>query len=156
MTSEEPLPDRCGAECRNGGYCTQYPVEGSERCRMHGGSSPTGQDHPNFKHGAYSEHFTDDLSEREQEAFDDLVDDLGDEQTAMNVVRQLTAEALLKYKRSNDTRFLREVRQLMSEFNIADSTDHVEVGGDGLSVSINHHASEAILDDGEGSDDAGD
>lgn len=40
MPSDEPLDDRCGAECRSGsGYCTQYPVNGSDRCRMHGGTN---------------------------------------------------------------------------------------------------------------------
>jgi hypothetical protein len=39
MTSDEPLPDRCAAECRDGGYCENYPREGSNRCRMHGGKS---------------------------------------------------------------------------------------------------------------------
>lgn len=49
MPSEEPLPDRCGAKCRGereGQYCTQYPVNGSERCRMHGGHSPGGDGAP--------------------------------------------------------------------------------------------------------------
>jgi len=147
MTSDNPRPDRCAAETRDGGYCENYPVHGAERCRMHGGTQPTGADSPNFEHGAYSKHFRSDLTEREQEAFDDLVDELGDEQTAINVVQQLAAEATLKYKRSGDTRFLREVRQLMSEFNLADATDHVEVGGEGFTISINHHASEEILDE---------
>lgn len=39
MPSDEPQEDRCAAKCRNGGYCTQYPVNGSERCRMHGGTN---------------------------------------------------------------------------------------------------------------------
>jgi hypothetical protein len=38
MPSDEPLPDRCGATCKQGGYCTQYPVTDAERCRMHGGT----------------------------------------------------------------------------------------------------------------------
>lgn len=39
MPSDEPLDDRCGAKCKSGGFCTQYPVNGSNRCRMHGGTS---------------------------------------------------------------------------------------------------------------------
>lgn len=39
MPSDEPLEDRCAAKCRSGGYCENYPVEGSSRCRMHGGTS---------------------------------------------------------------------------------------------------------------------
>lgn len=60
MTSEEPLSDRCGAKCRDGGYCTQYPVDGSERCRMHGGTQPKGMDSPNAVHGLRSKYLTDD------------------------------------------------------------------------------------------------
>jgi hypothetical protein len=46
MTSEEPQDDKCAAQCRDGGYCTQYPVQGAERCRMHGGQSPGGDGAP--------------------------------------------------------------------------------------------------------------
>ena len=56
MTSETPLSDRCGAKCRDGGYCTQYPVGSNDRCRMHGGSSPRGEDSPQFKHGLFSDY----------------------------------------------------------------------------------------------------
>lgn len=30
--------DKCGAECRDGTPCENYPVQGAERCRMHGGT----------------------------------------------------------------------------------------------------------------------
>jgi len=39
MTSDEPRDGRCGAKCSSGGYCENYPVGGSDRCRMHGGTS---------------------------------------------------------------------------------------------------------------------
>lgn len=68
MTSEEPLPDRCGAECRSGGYCTQYPVDGSERCRMHGGTQPKGMDSPNAVHGLRSDY----LSEDDREIYEEV------------------------------------------------------------------------------------
>jgi hypothetical protein len=28
--------NRCGARTRNGGSCTQWPVKGTSRCKMHG------------------------------------------------------------------------------------------------------------------------
>lgn len=31
---------RCGARCRDGSTCSNAPMQGAERCRMHGGSSP--------------------------------------------------------------------------------------------------------------------
>lgn len=66
MTSEEPRPDRCGAKCRDGGYCTQYPVTGADRCRMHGGTQPKGMDSPNAVHGLRSKY----LTEEDQEIYE--------------------------------------------------------------------------------------
>lgn len=68
MTSEEPLPDRCGAETRDGGYCENYPVDDADRCRMHGGTQPTGMDSPNAVHGLRSDY----LSEEDREIYDDV------------------------------------------------------------------------------------
>lgn len=60
MTSDEPHPDRCGAECRDGGYCENYPIQGASRCRMHGGVVGDGAGAPEgntnaVSHGAYAE-----------------------------------------------------------------------------------------------------
>jgi len=44
----------CGAKTRAGTTCKNIPVTGKNRCRMHGGSSPTGKNHWNFKHGYWS------------------------------------------------------------------------------------------------------
>jgi hypothetical protein len=32
--------NRCGARTRDGGSCTQWPVRGTTRCKMHGGLAP--------------------------------------------------------------------------------------------------------------------
>lgn len=68
MTSDEPLPDRCGAECRGGGYCENYPVQGRDRCRMHGGTQPVGMDSPNAVHALRSDY----LNEEDQAIYDDV------------------------------------------------------------------------------------
>lgn len=68
MASDEPLPDRCGAETRGGGYCENYPVDGAERCRMHGGTQPKGMDSPNAVHGLRSEY----LSDEDQEIYEEV------------------------------------------------------------------------------------
>lgn len=68
MTSDEPLSDRCAAQCKSGGYCENYPVEGSERCRMHGGSTPKGMDSPHAVHGLRSPY----LSEEDREIYDEV------------------------------------------------------------------------------------
>jgi hypothetical protein len=39
MASNEPLPDLCGARVRTSeGYCQKYPINGTGRCRLHGGA----------------------------------------------------------------------------------------------------------------------
>lgn len=46
LTPDEILPalvDRCGAKTRDGLTCQNRPMLGTNRCRMHGGSSPQAQ-----------------------------------------------------------------------------------------------------------------
>lgn len=39
MPSDEPLPDLCGARVNQGdGYCRNAPINGTGRCRLHGGA----------------------------------------------------------------------------------------------------------------------
>jgi len=68
MTSDEPRADRCAAQTRDGNYCESYPVTGSDRCRMHGGTQPTGMDSPNAVHGLRSPY----LSEGDLEIYDEV------------------------------------------------------------------------------------
>lgn len=37
MATAAPVPGKCGAKARKGGYCGNDPVKGEKRCRMHGG-----------------------------------------------------------------------------------------------------------------------
>lgn len=97
---------------------------------MHGGTQPTGRDSPNYKHGAFSKHLRSDLTESERAAFDDLVDDLEDPEKSLDAIRRVAAEALMKYKRSADSRFLREFRQIADTFNLAPNEDRVELDAD--------------------------
>jgi len=41
----------CGAKTRSGKPCQKPPLLGKKRCRLHGGMSLSGKDHPNYKHG---------------------------------------------------------------------------------------------------------
>lgn len=47
---------KCGAKTRSGTPCKSPPVEGSNRCRMHGGKSLKGTQSPTYKHGLYSKY----------------------------------------------------------------------------------------------------
>lgn len=46
------IDGRCGARRRDGKPCTQFPIKGKARCKMHGGKS-TGAKKPHKTHGAY-------------------------------------------------------------------------------------------------------
>jgi hypothetical protein len=48
--------DRCGAKTRNGGKCQNMPRQIGGRCRMHGGNSLRGPEHPRYKEGKYSKY----------------------------------------------------------------------------------------------------
>lgn len=63
---------RCGAQLRGqpGTFCAKFPIRGRSRCRLHGGRSPTGPDHPTFLHGRRSKYVV------SQEAYDQARHDL--------------------------------------------------------------------------------
>src|SRR5690349_20658737 len=48
--------DRCGAKTRGGGRCQNMPRQIGGRCRMHGGNSLRGPEHPRYKEGKYSKY----------------------------------------------------------------------------------------------------
>lgn len=131
---------QCEATAKSTGERCRKDATGQHgKCNIHGGKSKKGNDHPNFKHGAFSKYFESTLSEREQEALDDLVDGLtaDDEEEVKRLIAQIAGKALLKAERSNNTQFLREFRQLLSEFNVVDATDHVEVEG-AMTQTVEH------------------
>jgi hypothetical protein len=47
---------RCGAQLRGqpGVFCRKFAAKGRTRCRLHGGASLTGRDHPSWLHGRRS------------------------------------------------------------------------------------------------------
>ena len=47
----------CGAKTRSSGTCQKPPLNGKLRCRLHGGLSLSGKDHPNYKHGNRSQEY---------------------------------------------------------------------------------------------------
>lgn len=131
--SDRTTPTEHGRERDDIPYCTLAAGWGVDdmsegTCRHHlGAVDNRGANNPNFKHGAFSEYLQDDLTEREREAIGDLVDRLDDPDEAGGVVRELVGDAVAKYKRSGDVRFLREIRQYLSDFNIAHAPEQLEV-----------------------------
>jgi len=106
--------------CRNeAGWGTDF-TEG--KCRFHRGTSPDGKSHEgndNAKtHGAFSEHFRSDLTDDETGALEAIISHLRNIDDERSIAAEVAAEALLKYKRSGDSRFLREARQWFGDFNL--------------------------------------
>lgn len=133
MTSDEPLPDRCGAQCRGGGYCENYPKGDSDRCRMHGADAgaPEGNDN-GATHGAWSESFvTNFLRDDEIERVKQAEDLLGEQETAQHVARTAASISLEQFRRSGDERFLRRYESICDTFGIAPDDD------DGDTVDVN-------------------
>lgn len=42
---------KCNAKTRSGGLCKVHRLKGRSRCRLHGGLSPSGEAHWNYRHG---------------------------------------------------------------------------------------------------------
>lgn len=70
----------CGAKTRTGGRCKNHPIAGKSRCRMHGGLSPVGENHWNYKHGYHTREARKERSE------------------AMRLLRQYIGQAKDKYR----------------------------------------------------------
>lgn len=62
---------QCTAKNRQGGQCKQPAVNGTSKCRYHGGASLIGAASPSFKHGRYSRHLPTRLAARYAEALAD-------------------------------------------------------------------------------------
>lgn len=128
----------CGNEA---GWGTDFDTG---KCRFHRGTSPDGSSHENNDfaktHGAFSEHFRSDLTDAEERALEAVISHLEGIDDERSLAAEIAAEALLKYKRSADSRFLREARQWFGDFNLLPNEDELNIGGEGggaLNVIVN-------------------
>ena len=132
MVSDSPTEGRCNYEYDGGGYCEGHPMDNGS-CYHHGGKNENGgapeKNDNATDHGAFKEHFRSDLTDAEQEAIDDLVSHLEEIDGPRAIAAESAAEALMKYKRSADSRFLREARQWFADFNLIPNSDDVNLGG---------------------------
>jgi hypothetical protein len=108
----------------------------SGKCRHCRGTSPDGKSHegsnnPGYEHGAFSDHFRSDLTDAEERALEAMTDHLESIDDERTIAAEIAAEALLKYKRSADSRFLREARQWIGDFNLLPNEEELQVGGVG-------------------------
>jgi hypothetical protein len=136
--------DTCVATCNDGSECNAYPLQGEDKCRMHigkRGDSHAGNDNAKT-HGAFSDHFRGDLTDDEERALEAMVDHLDSIDDERTIAAEVAAEALMKYKRSADSRFLREARQWVADFNLLPNEDEIEMGGDGAGIVIDMNSSD--------------
>lgn len=134
MTTDEPLPDRCGAQCRDGGYCENYPKGDNARCRMHGADSDGGAPEGNTNAadvGAWADDFFEGfLTQEEQRRVKEMAQALDDSATAREVGQHVAILALEQFRRTGDERFLRRYESVCDTFGVAPA-DEVEVSGEG-------------------------
>lgn len=109
------------------GSCKNHPYSGSQ----------IGQQNPNFKHGATSEYFKSKLSERQADVYDEVAEALDDPETAKQSLRRIATQMILVGEHTHDSSMVREGRQILSEFNIVDNSDEVEVRGE-LNHNVDH------------------
>lgn len=137
--------ERCPGTNRNGEPCGHPEGWGTDNdtgpCKFHGGAGggdgpPEGNDNAKT-HGAFSEHFRSDLTDTEEQALESMIDHLKTIDDERTLAAEIAAEALLKYKRSADSRFLREARQWFDDFNLLPNADEIEMGGrDGNPLTV--------------------
>lgn len=118
------MPEKCVATCKDGSDCNAYPVEGSDKCRMHRGTGDDGESHDGndwaAKHGAWSESFMSDfLTEKEQARVRDAMDVLDTPEGAQAQAKVAAVIALEQFRRTGDGRFLRRYESICDTFGIA-------------------------------------
>lgn len=120
--------ETCPGTNRDGDPCGHPAGWGTDTdsgpCKFHGGAADNrGTKNGNWKHGAFSDHLRSDLTDAEENALEEMAEAFDDPEEARAVIADQAAEAWIKYKRSADTRFLREYRQLAETFNLAPNAD---------------------------------
>lgn len=60
--------EKCGAKTKDGTPCEKWPINGTNRCRLHGGNTPRGLRSPNWKHGRYSRYLPDGILSKYKKA----------------------------------------------------------------------------------------
>lgn len=122
---------RCEATAQSTGErCQKAAIGPHGKCDVHGGKSKKGTEHPNFKHGKTSKYFKSKLSERQEEVYDEIADALDEPEDAKLVLSQVATQMILRGEHNADPALVREGRQLLSEFNIVDNTDQIEMQAD--------------------------
>jgi len=146
--SERSTPAPHGRSRDDVDYCLQRAGWGTDReegpCRNHPITGEQwGQSNPNFKTGKTSEYFKSKLSERQADVYDEVAEAIEDGESAKEAIRHIATRMILVGEHSHDPAMVREGRQLLSEFNIVDNTDSVEMSAQvDVEASVDHDLDE--------------
>lgn len=114
MNEDQPHERRiCGAKTRSGKPCQKSPMEGRNRCRLHGGATPRGAFSPHFKHGKYSRYLPHDVRQMYQRALSDP--DMISVRDEIALIRAMITHRLEHWPESAEGRLSRaELRAMQS------------------------------------------
>lgn len=108
---------------RQVGPCSKHPVTGEQ----------WGESNPSYKHGGYSRYLSEaNYTEGEKRRAQAVADDLDDPDERDSVFRSLISDLWVRWDRTKDPRYARELRQMMSDFGYTpeDARElHVEHSG---------------------------
>lgn len=118
------MTEKCAATCKDGSPCNAYPVEGSDKCRMHRGTNSDGSSHEGNDNAvtvaAWAENFvTDFLRDDEIDRVKDFAEIAGEPESAQEAAGYAAGLALEQFRRTGDGRFLRRYESIMDTFNLA-------------------------------------
>jgi hypothetical protein len=107
-------------------YCLQRAGWGTDRdvgpCRNHPVTGEQwGESNPNFKHGRTSEYFRSKLSGRQQEVYNDVVEELADDGDPDDLLAAVVGRLLLLGEHARDSSLLREARQWAADFGVLET-----------------------------------
>lgn len=143
------MTEKCAATCKDGSPCNAYPVEGSDKCRMHRGTNSDGSSHEGNDNavtvGAWAEDFYEGfLTDAEQKRVKESAEILGTQAGAQDVGRHAASVCLEQFRRTGDERFMRRFESICDKFSIAPADELEVTGEDGgpLTVALNREVVE--------------
>lgn len=114
--------DRCPGTNREGEPCGHPAGWGTDHdrgpCKFHGGAADNrGENNGNYQHGGYSKYLSESsFRPDEKERAAALYDDVEDPQARDGVFRSIIVDLWVRWDRTKDPRYAREIRQSLAEY----------------------------------------
>lgn len=157
--SDKTTPTKHGRERDDYEYCllaAGWGVDGKREgpCTHHTGAIDNrGENHPNYEHGGYSKYLSRaNFTEGDERRVANVAEDLSDPDTRDDVFLSFISDLWVRWDRTKDPRFAREIRQALNEFGYTPEEArqvHVEHSGsiDGKREVDLDEDTQRILDD---------